>query len=87
MAESLATTTDGRARRALQSSPIHALRDVQVEQVNGTLILSGCVDTFYHKQLAQELVRNVADGCELINAIDVHYPARRWDDSRESWPR
>jgi hypothetical protein len=85
MAESLATTTHSRAQRALWSSPIHALRDVKVEQVDDTLILSGSVDTFYHKQLAQELVRNVADGCELMNEIDVQYAARHWEDSRGSW--
>ena len=65
-------------QRALWSSPIHALREVKVEQIDETLILSGSVDTFYHKQLAQELVRSVADGCELVNSIDVQYAARHW---------
>ena len=85
MAESLATTTHSRAQRALWNSPIHALRDVKVEQVDDTLILTGDVDTFYHKQLAQELVRNFVDGCELVNSIDVQYPARHWEDTRGSW--
>ena len=87
MAESLATTTHDRAQHALLTSPIHALREVRVEQVDDALVLSGCVDTYYHKQLAQELVRSVAEGCELVNSIDVHYAARRMDEWRESWFR
>ena len=85
MIDSLTATTHGRAQRALRGSCIHALRELQVEQVDETLVLSGSVDTFYHKQLAQELVRNVADGCELVNQIDVQYAARHADDWQESW--
>ena len=40
-------------------------------QSGDALFISGRVKTFYHKQLAQELVRHVADGVELINAVDV----------------
>ncbi len=67
------------------SSPIHALREIKVEQVDDALVLSGHVDTFYHKQLAQELVRSVADGCELINSIDVQYAASRTNDWQRNW--
>jgi hypothetical protein len=34
-------------------------------------LLSGRVDTYYHKQLAQEVVRAVSDGITVINQIDV----------------
>jgi len=60
-----------RAQSALASSPIYVLRDLRVEQVGESLLVSGCVDTFYHKQLAQEVVRAVADGFEVINSVLV----------------
>ena len=62
-----------RAQRALNDSSIYDLRDLQVEQLDGTLLLRGTVSSFYHKQLAQELVRMVCrDGeIELVNSICV----------------
>ena len=64
-----------RAETALGESPIHTLRGVLVEQDGETLTLSGRVDTFYHKQLAQELIRAIADDCEcaVVNCVDVDY--------------
>jgi hypothetical protein len=35
------------------------------------ICLSGRVATFYHKQLAQEVVRAVADGVQVVNSVDV----------------
>ena len=72
MAESMAAECHERAQNALSSSPIHAMRVLRVEQDCDALIISGRVETFYHKQLAQELVRAVSNGCQLINSIDVH---------------
>lgn len=46
-----------RAREALARSPIAAMRDVIVESNSTGIVLSGQVSLFYHKQLAQELVR------------------------------
>lgn len=60
-----------RAQQALQASPIYALREVRVEQAGTTLLLSGRVSSFYHKQLAQELVLALAEGVEVVNTIDV----------------
>ena len=60
-----------RAQGALASSPIYALRELQVEQVGEALLLVGRVDTFYHKQLAQEAVRAVAGGLQVVNEVDV----------------
>ena len=47
-----------RAQAALASSPFYELRQLQVEWRDNALQLSGCVSSFYHKQLAQE-VRSV----------------------------
>jgi hypothetical protein len=60
-----------RARSALAHSPIYVLREVQVERNGDALLLQGRVDTFYHKQLAQEVVRNVCDGMRVENALLV----------------
>ena len=60
-----------RAQAALTSSPIYELRDLSVETHDGSLLISGCVSSFYHKQLAQEVVRTVCTDVEVINSIDV----------------
>ena len=60
-----------RAQTALASSPIYELRDLQVEHRQGTLVISGTVSSFYHKQLAQEVVRSVCRSIEVINSIRV----------------
>lgn len=71
MAKSAANDVFQRAQSALHSSPIRILRDLRVDQDGETLVLSGRVQSFYQKQLAQELVRTVAAECELINSIHV----------------
>ncbi len=60
-----------RAQKALAASPVFALRELQVEQRGDALLLRGLVSSFYHKQLAQEVVRHAAEGVELVNSIDV----------------
>jgi osmotically-inducible protein OsmY len=60
-----------RAQAALTNSPFYELRELQVEQHGGALQLSGCVSSFYHKQLAQEVVRSVCKGIEVMNSIRV----------------
>ena len=60
-----------RAQAALQTSPIFALRDVRVQEAEGALRLSGQVSSFYHKQLAQEVVLAVASGMDVVNLINV----------------
>jgi hypothetical protein len=63
--------TCARARSALAQSPIYVLREICVEQDGDTLLLRGRVDSFYHKQLAQEVVRLVADGMLVENDLQV----------------
>lgn len=66
-------TTDvlRRAQAALSSSPIYVLREIIVERSGRSVVLSGCVDSFYHKQQAQELVRSVVGGYDVINVLEV----------------
>lgn len=60
-----------RAREALASSPFYVLREILVETSGRSLVLSGCVDSFYHKQQAQEVVRAVVGRRDVINTIEV----------------
>lgn len=68
-----------RARAALCASPVFALRDLNVDAVAGQLIISGNVHCYYHKQLAQELVRSVSEGIRVINAVSVEDGRQRGD--------
>jgi hypothetical protein len=67
------------ARGALARSNIYDLRMLRVDGDGDSVVLSGRVSSFYHKQLAQEIVRTAADGFEVVNAIRVVYGA----DSRD----
>jgi hypothetical protein len=66
-----AKDVQSRAQKALAGSPVYALRDLHVEQDGDTLLISGWVSSFYHKQLAQEVVRHAAEGVEVVNSIQV----------------
>jgi hypothetical protein len=59
------------AEQALLQSPIPALRKLHVEEKDGELVLSGCVSSYYLKQLAQETVLPILDQHELINQVVV----------------
>ncbi len=60
-----------RAQAALAQSPFHELRELKVEEQGPALEISGVVSSFYHKQLAQEVVRSVCRDVEIVNAIRV----------------
>jgi hypothetical protein len=59
-----------RAQRALAASAIPELRELRVEQSDDSLLICGVVSSFYHKQLAQEVVRAVCRDCQDAN-LDV----------------
>ena len=71
MAAILLNDLHARAQAALTNSPFFELHELQVEQRDGTLFISGNVTSFYHKQLAQEVVRSVCKGIEVSNSIQV----------------
>ena len=60
-----------RAQRALRSSPIFALRELRGECEGEVLWIHGRVSSFYHKQLAQEAIRSLSAGRQVVNSIDV----------------
>ena len=59
------------ARIALAASPVYAMRQLSVEQVGNSVVLTGRVPSFYQKQMAQEIVRHAVAELELVNSIDV----------------
>ena len=71
MATTVLDEVQPRAQAALCNSPFYELRKLQVEQRNDALLLSGCVSSFYHKQLAQEVVRSVGSDMTVVNSIHV----------------
>jgi hypothetical protein len=60
-----------RAQSELLQSPVFALRDLNVERSGEHLVIQGRVRSFYHKQLAQELVRAVSGGLPVVNSVEV----------------
>ena len=59
------------ARAALRRSLIGALQQLQVDQTDERIVISGTVRSFYQKQLAQELVRAVTSGLRVVNTVEV----------------
>jgi osmotically-inducible protein OsmY len=55
----------------LSSSSIRDLRQIRVDRLENKIELSGTVRSFYHKQLAQESIRTVAGGLQVINRVAV----------------
>ncbi len=73
MAYTLLTDVASLAKAVLANSRIFDLRTLDVDQDSDCVVLRGSVDSFYHKQLAQELIKNSLDGIEVVNEIRVDY--------------
>lgn len=58
-------------RNAFLKSPIHGLRELEVEQNGSSILISGKVNSFYQKQLAQEVVRTINPEVQIVNTIVV----------------
>ena len=71
MAVVSAKDVQSRAQEALAGSPVYALRDLTVKQQGKKLVILGTLSSFYHKQLAQEVVLTAAEGLEVVNSIEV----------------
>lgn len=55
----------------LANSSVRELRQLRVDGRSNKLELRGQVRSFYHKQLAQEAVRAVAAGMQVVNQVNV----------------
>lgn len=73
------------AQAALESSPLYALRQIRVEYVNDSILLSGRVESYYLKQQAQESVRDACLDVQVKNAIDVVEPMDDEWEFRAHW--
>ena len=71
MPQALASSSLSRARRALAASSISDLRRLTVEKDGEQLTITGRVESFYYKQLAQELLLSEVEDLDVINAIVV----------------
>lgn len=80
MAQTLLADFASQAKAVLGRSRIFDLRCLEVDLEADCVVLRGSVDSFYHKQLAQELLRTEIDGVEVVNEIDVDYSRVRPDD-------
>jgi hypothetical protein len=73
-----------RARQALASSPVFGLRELSIDQRDGALLIDGVVSSYYHKQLAQELVLAIAGDSPVVNAVQVEWQLSRSGAERRS---
>ncbi len=63
-----------RVSDALANNPYLAnRRAVDVTAQHGRVVLQGSVNSFYQKQMAQELVRRVDGVREIRNELEVHW--------------
>ncbi len=59
------------AAEALKRSAHPALRQLEVEENESTIVISGRVSSYYLKQLAQETIMPVRGARELRNQVTV----------------
>jgi hypothetical protein len=59
------------ATLVLANSSVRDLRQIRVDRSDNRIELTGTVRSFYHKQLAQESIRPVACGMQVVNRVDV----------------
>ncbi len=65
------TTQDPPTLEVLQQSPILALRTLSLKETDTAVIISGQVASYYLKQLAQETLRPLLAGRQLVNQVQV----------------
>ncbi|MEM9365845.1 MAG: BON domain-containing protein [Planctomycetota bacterium] len=59
------------ALERLAESSVAELRFLRVDHQDNEIRLNGRVRSFYHKQLAQETVRPIANGNRVVNEVKV----------------
>jgi osmotically-inducible protein OsmY len=62
-----------RVQTALQHNPHFHGRQVHFRTEEGRVVLSGEVRSFYHKQMAQEVLRRVEGIEEIENQLQVNW--------------
>ena len=59
------------AQQRLAKTGYHTLRSVECSFRDGRIVLRGEVPSYYHKQLAQESIRNAPHITQIVNQIEV----------------
>ena len=71
--QTIPPTLDHKVLHALNESPYSMRRKWRFETAEGRVVLRGTVSSYFHKQMAQELIRRV-DGVERIeNLLQVKW--------------
>ena len=55
----------------LSTSSHSEVRRLSVQVIDGTVVISGQVSSYYHKQVAQEAVRKAKHDSKLLNLVHV----------------
>jgi osmotically-inducible protein OsmY len=69
--EAHARSVERAAGERLANAGYSILKTVNCSFRNGTMILRGEVPSYYHKQVAQESVRNAPHVTKIVNDIEV----------------
>ena len=75
--------TLARATAVLSRSRIRDLRRATISQEDDCIVLHGRASSYYHKQLAQELIRCELPDVEVINKIQVEYTCGFLEQDRD----
>jgi hypothetical protein len=62
------------AKIRLAKTGYRRLKTIDCSFRDGTMVLRGEVRSYYHKQLAQEALRDITHVTQLVNDIEVLYP-------------
>jgi hyperosmotically inducible periplasmic protein len=73
-----------RVKSALNDSPVYKFPDVKVNTYNGTVQLTGFVETEEQKQKAQDIARNVRDVMNVQNQITLKGDTSRVRDVNDN---
>ena len=57
--------------KTLESRLGHRVRNLRMSLHNQGIVLTGFTDTYYHKQMAQHLARQISGHCVVENRIEV----------------
>jgi osmotically-inducible protein OsmY len=64
---------DFQIQNALAENPFLSGRKLRIELSEGRVTLHGTVKSYYHKQMAQESLRNMAGVAEIENRLEVKW--------------
>ena len=67
------TSLDARVSSAIAAHPHLKQRKLHLEAADGRVVLRGVVNTYYQKQMAQEVVRHVHGVERIDNHLEVDW--------------